>query len=213
MKPYTLIQLFSKSGTPVTEKLVLISDNRLVCHCDGIDLMPTGSIADNAENDVLGYLVRRYEYVVNIKDLINVDVRRDITHGCCGPDGDVLNIFDTDGNPIGYEHSDCYQSPFVEIPKENVNVVISEVQSVCYLFALSYYKRAKVIVERAVGIDYDSTLKKLEGLIYERLAHELIEPLIYPVLAGIHYKELAEITDFLNVEKTDYLWLYTKEGK
>ena len=213
MKPYTLIQLFGKTGLRLSEKLVLVNDKRLLCGCDGIDKLPVGSIADRAEAEMLGFLVPQKSYIVNIKDLLNVTVNRDITCGCCGPDGDVLNIFDTDGYPIGYEHSDCYQSPFVEIPKENVNVVISEVQSVCYLFALSYYKRAKVIVERAAGIDYDSTLKKLEGLIYERLAWELIEPQIDPVLAGIHYKELSELTDFLNVEKTDYLWLYTKEGK
>lgn len=206
------LQLFDKKHNPITNRLKEITDERLVCYCDSIDFLPMGAIIDSAKFDVDYPLGDEEYFIVNKKDLNNVKITTHNTQGCCGPDGDVLNIFDNEDNPIGYEYGDCWMSHFIKIPKNNVMIKESSTDKYYIIFAITEYKKSEKIVDRIIGKDYKGAIQKLSTLVNERLKWEIENDQIRKELEKkVVYKEFEELTHFFeNVERKEDLWLFTK---
>lgn len=206
------LQLFDKKNNPISNRLKEINDERLTCYCDNIDFLPMGAIIDSDKFDVDYPLGDEEYFIVNKKDLNNVKTTTHNTKGCCGPDGDVLNIFDNEDNPIGYEYGDCWMSHFIKIPQNNVMIKEISTDNYYVIFAITEYDKSEKIVDRIVGIDYQDTIQKLKTLVNERLKWEIENELFRKELDGkVVYKEFDEISYmFTNAKKIEDLWLFTK---
>lgn len=204
------IQLFDKGNNPITDWLIEINDKRLICNCDSIDYIPVGSIVDCDNFDLEWNVVPKNMFIVNKKDLINVNYKS--ASGCCGPDGDIMNVIDNSDRCLGNEFGDCWMSHFIIIPKGNAIVKQKLQEEIFMIFALTEYNKKQKIVDRVVGVDYYIAKQRLNLLIHERLKWEINNSKIENELKEkITYCELTDIAFQLDkLKNIDDFWLYTK---
>lgn len=207
------IQLLDKDYNFITDWLIEITDDKLICNCDSIDLLPIGSIIDFANCNLNWLNVEKECYIVNKADLKNIKINNEITHGCCGSDGDVLNIFDNNLRSIGYEYGDCYMSHFIKIPKNNVTIKKEQRDNPLFIFAITEYKNKQKIIDRIVGFDYEKIIQQLQRLIDIRLKWEINDTSIEnEIKSKVKFYDLDNIKHLFTENNND-LWLYTKYDK
>jgi len=207
------IQLFDLNGNPITDWLIEIFDKRLLCNCDSIDYLPMGSIIDEKTFDPKQDIDHQNYYTVNKNDMKNV--RYSGWTGCCGPDGDKMNVRSLDNLRIGigYENGDCWMSHYISIPKTNVHAKMEPITERTWsIFALTEYKKKLMIIDRVVGFDYDNVMLRLKDKINLRLKWEIKNAKTIRILKErIIYVELNDMTFKLSdLDGMDGYWLFTK---
>lgn len=202
------IQLYDLQNNPISDWLIEITDNRLLCNLDSIQFVPIGSIYKTNN-----FMVEDEEsYLVYKNDLKNIHVNDKISHGCCGADGDILNVFDLQKNQIGYDYADCWMSHCVRIPIQNVVLKSEAIESYQIIFALVEYKNTLRIVDRIVCLQYNNVIKhRFEKQVTERLIWEIRDKNLRAELQSkVQYKRFDEIEFLLKNENEHEIWLHTK---
>ncbi len=207
----TVIQLFDKKGNPITDKLIEIDDFRLLCWCDCIDLLPLGSIIDTKNYDICNEGKIGTNFLVNKQDLKNITYS-DVFNGCCGPSGDLMNVFDLNNHPIAFEYGDCWMNAYIRIPKKNVIAKREKGEKAIILFALTEYNNKEKIVDRVVGFDYNIVKQRLDVKVDERLDIEINDTEIEKEFKEkMEYMPLNHLSLELNEDNNNNdFWLFTK---
>ncbi len=105
---------------PITKPVAALAQE-LVLNClDATPLVPAGWFDYSFKLGQDWSSISDDGIFVNLTDMLN-SVEGGARSGCCGPDGmDGINLFCTNGHPIGTEYNDCWTPVFVDIQLANV---------------------------------------------------------------------------------------------
>ncbi|PZX16438.1 hypothetical protein LX69_01933 [Breznakibacter xylanolyticus] len=202
-------RLFDLNNIPLTDWLFEVNNQRLLCKHDQINFLPLNGIVNLSQID--NHISQIDDWAVCEQDLKNVDFTSRYI-GCCGADGSVLNVFNNNKQPVGYQYGDCYMPHFVRIPKQFVTIQSADVSVCMILFATVEYRGKIRIVDRIMGDEVELMTQRLKKQSAYRLKQEIDDAqLRNELMRSLKVIDIEGFTVVIEGCNTfDDVWLYTK---
>lgn len=155
------IQLADKQGLIISKPLFELNEKNLICQERNTNLVPIGMYIESQKFSLEWQNDRdKDDFLINKNDLLNCSDTFTKTVGCCGPDGEYMNIASNNNIPLGYEFGDCYMPHCIRIPKAFVKVIETKVEKIpLMLVAIIMENNQMKIVERMIADNFDQIVE------------------------------------------------------